>query len=162
MALDFKNRIIKLQISNQRAANEHISDIISYLLILLFVYASIVKLASTETFISELMQSPLLPQSLIFIIAVAVPSFELIIALLLFFEKTRSLGFLLSFFIMLLFTLYMVLIFSNFSNLDNIPCSCGGILGSMSYPVHIMFNTVFCIISAVGMYIESNINMTSK
>lgn len=117
------------------------------LLIFLFIYASINKLFDFYTFSFQLGKSPLIPQNLTNLTAVAIPFGELLIVILLVIEKFRLAGLYLSFFIMLLFTIYLFYI-TQYSYY--IPCSCGGILGKLDWESHIYFNLFFVAISAVS------------
>lgn len=117
------------------------------LLIFLFIYASINKLFDFYTFSFQLGKSPLIPQNLANLTAVAIPFGELLIVILLVIEKFRLAGLYLSFFIMLLFTIYLFYI-TQYSYY--IPCSCGGILGKLDWESHIYFNLFFVAISAVS------------
>lgn len=121
-------------------------QIVSYLYILLFVYASVSKLLDFENFRIQLAQSPLLSAYAGFI-APAVITTELLLVLLLFFRTTRLLGLYGSFFIMVAFTIYIYLIL-NYS--DFIPCSCGGILEDLGWTEHLVFNIVFVLLAMVA------------
>lgn len=124
-----------------------IVDAISYLLILLFLYAGISKLAIYEIFKGQMMESPLIPRVLIPMLAWFVPLLEIGIAWLLLFDKTKKTGLYMSYFMMLTFSLYLILllIFA-----ENAPCACGGILGSLGYTEHIIFNVVFTLMALYG------------
>ena len=124
-------------------------NIIVFLLILLFAYAGSVKLFDYTTFSIQLSKSPLIFDRADQI-ALVLPISEIIIAFMLLTDKYRLQGLYLSFFTMLTFTLYL-LYMVNFSYY--IPCSCGGILGRMSWNVHIVFNIFFVAISAIGVII---------
>src|SRR6478672_10059791 len=114
------------------------TEFISSLVIFLFGYTAISKLLSIDRFEAVLEQSPLISSGAA-LLAWQIPLAELVIVLLLIFSSTRKMGLwasaiLLSFFTVYLF--YMVL----FS--PHLPCSCGGVISSMSWPVHIGFNVV--------------------
>src|SRR5690606_21323683 len=115
---------------------------IASLLILLFVYAGISKLLDYDTFKFQLGRSPYVTNMAGFV-AWALPAGEIIIAVLLIFQRTRLLGLYASFSLMLLFTgyIYTMLNFSHY-----IPCSCGGVLSEMSWMQHLIFNIVFTIL----------------
>lgn len=112
---------------------------VSLLFILLFVYAAVTKLMDFQTFKSQLGQSPLLAA-----FATMVPwgiiIIEILVALLLSFKKTRLLGLYVAFFLMALFTAYIVIIL-NFTPF--VPCSCGGVLEALGWTEHLVFNCVF-------------------
>ncbi|ETZ24167.1 hypothetical protein N824_16640 [Pedobacter sp. V48] len=81
-----------------------------------------------------------------------VPAVEIVIALLLMFPKTTSLGLFAALGLMTLFTAYIIAIL-NFS--ENIPCSCGGVLEHMSWQQHLVFNLVFVFLSIAGILLHS-------
>lgn len=122
------------------------------LLIILFSYSAIVKGYDINLFQGQMIQSPLLPLSLIKILSYTIPLFELVVVALLIFDKTREIGFHLSYFIMLLFTLYLVTLVMFFGH--NIPCACGGILGNMGYTTHIIFNIFFTLLPLLAIIIN--------
>lgn len=119
---------------------------ISFLMILLFTYASISKLLVYGTFKFQLSQSPFLSHYA-GVIVWLVPLSELVICFLLMLKKTRLAGLYLSFGLMLAFTcyIYSILHFSSF-----IPCSCGGILSEMSWHQHLVFNIFFTVLALTG------------
>lgn len=118
--------------------------VISFLFVLLFVYAAASKLLDYETFILQLAQSPLL-SAYAGIIAWSVPGLEIIIAILLILPRYRKAGLYASFFLMVLFTTYIYIIL-NYA--DFIPCSCGGVLEKMTWEQHFIFNVTLIILSA--------------
>jgi hypothetical protein len=119
----------------------------SILLGVLMYYAAISKLSSYSVFVMQLDKSPLIPDSLTKFTAIFIPSIELLIALGLLFDKFRSLSLLSGFALMFGFSVYLIVL--NTFYID-VPCSCGGILGKMSYEAHIVFNIIFTIISYIG------------
>ena len=148
----FKYNLSK-SFSHSFLKKELLIELSSYLIILLFLYAAISKLTIFVEFQQQMMKSPLIPRSLIPFLAVAVPGGEIIIAWLLVFERTKQIGFYLAFFTMLMFTLYLIILVSV---AENAPCSCGGILSSLSYPQHIVLNLIFTLIALYGSIIFSN------
>ena len=122
-----------------KSITQKIPSVVSLLFILLFVYAAVTKLMDFQTFKSQLGQSPLLAA-----FATMVPwgiiIIEILVALLLSFKKTRLLGLYVAFFLMALFTAYIVIIL-NFTPF--VPCSCGGVLEALGWTEHLVFNCVF-------------------
>ena len=106
------------------------------LFILLFVFASISKLLEFNDFQTQLGQSPLLGAFAI-PISYSVIALELITSVLLAFEKTRKWGLYLAYMLMVMFTTYIVIIL-NFTSFT--PCSCGGVLESLGWTEHLIFN----------------------
>jgi len=128
-----------------------IVEIISGLLILLFVYAAISKLLDYNTFKFQLGRSPYVTGIAGFV-AWALPVGELIVASLLIIKRTKLFGLYASFFLMLLFTgyIYAMLHFSYY-----IPCSCGGILSKMSWNQHLIFNVVFTCLALSAILLDT-------
>lgn len=128
---------------------KHTINIISFLFIVLFVYAAISKLIDFEIFKVQLAQSPLL-SAYAELIAWLVPGMEIVIAGLLVFERFRLQAFYASFILMVMFTAYIYIIL-NFS--DFIPCSCGGVLEKLSWTQHLIFNIVFILLAGVAVLV---------
>jgi methylamine utilization protein MauE len=124
-----------------------IITVLSYLLSILFVYAATAKTMDYSVFVTDIAKSPLLVNFNNTILAPLVLGMEFLTAGLLLFKATIKAGFYLSSFLMLTFTLYLGTLYFFYTN---IPCSCGGILGKMPYPVHISFNLLFTILSFTG------------
>lgn len=124
---------------------------ISAFLVMLLVYAAFSKLLDAERFIRQIRLSPLIPNGTHKIVAYAIPATEIIIGLSLCFTRTRRIGLYAGYFLMLLFTLYLyfLLHYSTY-----IPCSCGGILGKMSWDVHIIFNLAISILTGIACFFE--------
>lgn len=125
-------------------------DILSALLVFLFIYTSISKLLDYDTFRRQLGQSPFITLYAP-VIAWALPLGEIVIACFLLYPRTRLAGFYLSFFLLCLFTFYLMamLRLSYF-----IPCSCGGVLQHLSWNAHIVFNIIFVIFATIGVLLQ--------
>lgn len=128
------------------------SLVISYLFVLLFVYASISKFITFESFQTQLGQSPLLSAYVGFA-SYAVLLVELLAAGLLCYQGTRLLGLYLSTGLMVAFTVYIYIIL-NFS--DFIPCGCGGILEKLGWTEHLWFNVFFIALGVVAVFMLSS------
>jgi uncharacterized membrane protein YphA (DoxX/SURF4 family) len=128
-----------------------LTDIICYCFILLFLYAAAAKLLDDQKFELQIAKSPILTD-FAGILVWLVPVVEIVIAILLMFPKTTSLGLFAALGLMTLFTAYIIVIL-NFS--ENIPCSCGGVLEHMSWQQHLVFNAVFVILSIAGILLHS-------
>lgn len=129
---------------------KHLIDIVCALFILLWSYAAISKLAAFRTFEIQLSKSPFITD-ISGIISWSIPSIELGITLLLLIPVTKLIGLYLSYFLMLLFSGYIYLML-NYSYY--IPCSCGGLLSTMSWNQHLVFNVLLTLFSltAIVMY----------
>ena len=123
-----------------------------YFFIILFVYAAVSKLVDFENFQVQVAQSPLLSAFATFI-TYAVVIGELVIALMLCFQKSRLSG--LYFFLgfMTAFTVYIFLIL-NYSPF--VPCSCGGVLEDLGWWEHLWFNGVVCLVTVFIIITDSD------
>jgi len=126
--------------------------IISYLYIFLFTYAAVSKLIDYRDFSIKLGQSPLL-SAFAGYVAVGIPVTELIIVVMLFLPKWRTLGLYAAYGLMIAFTMYIFLIL-NYS--DYVPCSCGGILEKMGWQEHLIFNIVFTALALTAILLSQN------
>jgi hypothetical protein len=125
-------------------------EIIVFLFILLFVYASISKLFDHSKFVLQLSRSPILGPYANFI-SWFIPGIEMAIAVFLMLLRTRFIGLLASVALMIIFTVYIILIlfFSNF-----IPCSCGGVLEYMGWGEHLVFNSLFVVLGLIAIVLQ--------
>ena len=123
-----------------------IADLISALLILLFLYTGLSKLINHLNFVVAMNKSDLL-RNYTTTLSWVVPIIEIMAAIMLSFSKTRLAGLYCSTVLMALFTGYVGLILVNSKNL---PCTCGGVLQQMSWHTHLWFNFCFLILSGLG------------
>jgi hypothetical protein len=128
-----------------------IVEIICSLLIILFIYSSLSKLSAYNRFSVQLSKSPFIT-SYYKLVAWSIPAAEILIAFLLVIKKTRLIALYASFFLMSLFTAYLVIML-NFSYY--IPCSCGGVLEHLSWEQHIVFNSFFIAIAGAGSLLKA-------
>lgn len=121
-------------------------NVVSYFFILLFIYAAVSKMLDFNNFQVQLGQPPLLntyTKPLAYMVALA----ELVVAGLLCYRRTQQLGLALCFWMMLVFSAYILWLLVRDSAL---PCSCGGLLQLMSWPQHLVFNLVFLLLAAMA------------
>jgi hypothetical protein len=128
-----------------------IVEIFCSLLIILFIYSSLSKLSAYDKFSVQLSKSPFIT-AFYQLVAWSIPATEIVIALLLAMKRTKLIGLYASFFLMSLFTAYLVIML-NYSYY--IPCSCGGVLEYMSWEQHIVFNAFFIVIAAAGVLLKT-------
>lgn len=129
--------------------NTWLIEIISALLILLFVYTGISKLNEQSNFRAVLSESPLIGSKANFFSWV-LPITELTTASLLFFPFTRKWGFIISLMLMSLFTAYIAYIIFF---MPHLPCSCGGVLKQMTWTQHLTFNIFITGLTTVGLWL---------
>jgi hypothetical protein len=109
------------------------------------VYAAISKWLDYDAFLEQLKSIPYIgPYKRI--VSIFLPISELIIAFLLSLPITKKLGFYMSLVALFLFTVYIVLILMG----DKIPCSCGGVISTLGWRSHIIFNLFFILLSCLG------------
>lgn len=127
-----------------------IIEIISSLLILLYVYTAISKLLEYNAFKNVLSKSPLIGSKAA-TVALALLITEALVSVLLFIPRTRLWGFYGSTALMSVFTLYLAYMI-NFT--PKLPCSCGGVLKQMTWGQHLIFNIFFLLLAATGLVLE--------
>jgi uncharacterized membrane protein len=124
-----------------------IIEIISSLLILLFLYTGANKFFSFQHFIDQ-MNNQVFPNSWTRYIIWSLPTIEIAIAVALIFDKTKRIALWGSLILMLLFTIYTALVL--FRVFDRVPCSCGGVIEHLTWVQHFFFNLFFVAISIIG------------
>ncbi len=124
--------------------------IIPALLILLFIYAAVSKLVDFDQFKAQ-MYNQTLPHEVTTVLIWTLPGIEILAAILLAFERTRLAGFYLSGILMFLFTGYISLVLLDF--FSRVPCSCGGIIKSLDWKMHLLFNLFFLLLIVLGIFI---------
>ncbi len=128
-----------------------IIEVICSLLVLLFLYTSLSKWLDFGTFSKEMYNQPF-PHSFTPWIIWLLPGMEVLIVLVLLFEKTRLAGLWASFILMMLFTIYTILILARV--FKRIPCTCGGVIKKLTWNQHLVFNLFFVGISLVGIILK--------
>ena len=137
---------------------------IASLFIVLFVYTATDKILNHQKFQIVLAKSPLI-DSYSLVVSWAVPFIELLIAALLFMPGKRKDGFVGSFILMSLFTIYIgyMILFAS-----HLPCSCGGVISEMTWNQHLIFNLFFTMLAGAGVWLSKQtkdfiaINRTSR
>lgn len=117
-------------------------------LIMLFAYTAVSKLQDVALFRKTMLNQPL-PEYLGSQLVWAVPLLELAAVALLLYRPLRLPGFALASLLMGLFTGYVILIL--LGQFGYIPCSCGGILESLSWEQHLLLNALFWMLSLWGL-----------
>lgn len=125
-----------------------IINFISYLLIFLFVYTASSKLMDMHAFRAVLDAMPGIKAYAGFT-AVAIPVAEIATALLLLVPVTRKTGLFCSALLLVLFTFFLLYMLMTANHL---PCSCGGVISSMNWQQHIVFNLFFTALSVMAFY----------
>jgi hypothetical protein len=128
-----------------------IVEVISSLLVLLFLYTSLSKWLDFKTFIGEMNNQPF-PNWMTPWLVWILPVGEVLIVLALLFEKTRLAGLWASLVLMLLFTIYTALILLKV--FKRVPCSCGGVIKNLTWNQHLVFNLFFTGISIAAIVLK--------
>lgn len=123
--------------------------VIAVLLIILFCYAAIAKLMDIDEFRRQLANQEL-PEWSKAPLLWLIPGSELLLSVLLAFSQTRKIGYWGSAILMSLFSGYIGLVVIGY--FDRVPCSCGGVLRSMSFETHLVFNLFFLALTIIGIY----------
>ena len=129
-----------------------IVEIICYAFFFLFVYTALSKWLIYPLFVDDLHRSPLTGPFAV-LISIIIPASELVVAILLLFNKTRKWGLYAVFILMVLFTGYVGYVLGLTKDR---PCSCGGIIRNMSWPKHMIFNTILTLLAAIGIWFNHN------
>ena len=119
----------------------------SSLLILLFTYTAISKLTDYANFVRFIDESSPIHKGAD-TIGWLLPVTELVVVLLLFFERARRAGLHASLLLLVLFTFYLLYMLLFVADL---PCSCGGVLNKMSWQQHVWFNLFFILINLIAL-----------
>lgn len=135
---------------------KRIPDIICGLLIFLFVYAAVSKLSNYDQFKGQIEAGPLKRFSSF--IKWFIPIVELLISLMLTVASTKKVGLYGALALLLIFTGYITVIVLSGKNL---PCSCGGVIQSLSWQQHLVFNLFFIGLAFTGLLMEKKRNKIS-
>lgn len=126
-------------------SNEVITFIPAVLLLMLWGYAAISKIAEYDKFVLQMQLAPVpLMKFLGPILGWLVPLSELALVGMLLTDRFRSLGLLLSFGLLMIFEIYIAAML--LSRLE-LPCTCGGLISKLQWKEHLVFNSVFILIS---------------
>ncbi|MNL02039.1 hypothetical protein D3C87_1225310 [compost metagenome] len=128
-------------------------DGISYSLGLLFIYAAASKLLEYDRFVVTIGQSAMLTPYA-GLLAWLVPVAELVLVVLLVFEKFRLPGLLASFSLMVMFTAYIFIVLYL---MREQPCGCGGVLEKLGWEAHLMFNIGFVVLAGIGVALQHTV-----
>lgn len=125
------------------------------LLILLFTYTAISKGLHMDTTLYEMRNQPF-PRIMDDALAYGLPIIELVTVLLIMFNKTRLVGLYIAGSLMGLFTLYVIAILLGL--FKRVPCSCGGIIGSLGWVAHLWLNLFFLMLSIIAIRYHKHIH----
>lgn len=123
-------------------------EIIALLLAILFMYTAASKLLEWEQTRRQLYNQPfpvVIAEMLLYIL----PLLEIGAVVLLLRPLWRNVGLIISTALMGAFTGYVALVMTGI--FGRIPCSCGGLVASLSWAQHLILNVIFLLISVIGL-----------
>jgi len=126
----------------------NIFQILTSILILLWSYTTISKLSNLGRFANE-MHNQSFDADFANLLIRAVPFVEICTIILLLFNKSKMFGLACSLILLTVFTIYIILVLFNFY--DHVPCSCGGVLRSMTWNTHLWFNLFFIFLNVLAL-----------
>ncbi|MDR3716742.1 MAG: hypothetical protein P4L51_28375 [Puia sp.] len=135
-----------------------VSEILSVLFIMLFLYTGISKISDYFVFKEQIATSPLLAPFAP-VIAGLLPWVEFGVVILLAIPRWRLKGLYASFILMVAFTIYIIAMLT-FNK--EVPCSCGGVIELLSWNAHIVFNSVFIGLAGIAIIAETKIRKARK
>lgn len=127
-----------------------IVKLLSMLFIFLFIYAASNQLLEIHIFHARLRQSPFIGSYAGWLVWM-IPLLEILISVLFCFEKWKSPALRLSFLLMIIFSFYIIAVLS-FS--DTIPCSCSGVIASVTWKQHLIFNIGITFLASLGLVLS--------
>lgn len=127
---------------------ENFSFVVAVLVMLLFTYTAVSKALDYNKFVFQMRLVPVpLMHNLAPIIGWSLPIVELTISVFLLTERFRQHALKAALLLMVAFEVYIILMLA--SGLD-LPCTCGGLISKMSWPVHLIFNGVIILLLALA------------
>ncbi len=121
-------------------------ELITILYISLMLYTAISKLADYNLSREQMAMMPLM-MPIAHIIVWILPVTEIIIAILIFIPQTRIKGLYIVTGLMILFSVYIVYMMTNY---EHLPCSCGGLLQALSWKGHLIFNGLYILMGIIA------------
>jgi putative oxidoreductase len=139
--------------TNRMAMKKILSSLIPSLLVLLYAYAAVSKLADFDSFRGEMLNQSI-PKGIAEALVYLVPISELLAAGLLLFPTSERPGLWLSLLLLAMFSGYIGLVLLGFT--ARVPCSCGGILRHMGWGTHLAFNLCFFALNLTAIFMCSS------
>lgn len=121
------------------------------MLILLYLYTGLTQVLSFRFFYGNIFNQPIFQWSKP-VLVYLIPASQLLIAGGLLFERTRKFALWASLGLLTVFTTYILLIILN--ALARVPCSCGGVISSFTWPQHLVFNLFFLLINVTALFLR--------
>ena len=122
----------------------------SYCLVFLFTYTAVSKAIDFDFFVSQLSLYPII-ETFPKITAIFIVGSEMTSVVLLLLPQTRLYGLYLTLGLLVMFTIYLTVMINTRHDL---PCSCGGVIGKMTWKQHIFFNCFFIVVSMTAILLQ--------
>jgi len=127
-----------------------IVEIIALLFATLFLYTGIAKLMDYDVAKEQIGLTPLLAP-IAGVVVIALPIIEIITAIFLFLPRMRKVALYTSLGLMVAFTGYIIYILKYN---DTLPCTCGGVLETLSWNQHLTLNIGLILLSLTGILLN--------
>ncbi len=133
------------------------TSIAGALFVVLFAYAATDKLMHIREFRNHLGVTFLSPMR--GVIVWMAPAAELLTCLFLMVPAWRKMGLWSAFTLMIVFTAYIIVMLTAF---DRIPCSCGGVINTLSWHEHLIFNTALILLAGGALLLHVKFDRKKK
>lgn len=136
-----------------------ISFILKACIAILLLYSAYYKIWHWDDFEVQLYTSILIADKYIPILMLFLPSFEILISIMIFYFYKKNIGLFLSFFLLLLYTFYLIALNEfSFSSI----CSNGGLFNVIDYSRHLLINLFFLTLNLIALYLNRNDSSSKK
>lgn len=136
-----------------------IFDTIAFLYLLCYLYPAVTKLRNIPKFRGQINNQPFDDQFTPYMV-VALPTVLISISAMLFIAiltgKLRKPAILSATTLMALFTIYVALVYMK--TFEHMPCSCAGIIESITWGEQLVLNIVFLFMGSVALWIQKGVN----
>ena len=130
-----------------------LAETAAWLLVFLFAYTAVSKVYDWQG-TRMAMYNQIFPNWMAEALLYVLPLTEIGLAVLLLVPSRRKLGLLLSVVLLSLFTGYVAVVWLGFT--ARVPCSCGGVLSSLGWGAHLVFNLVCLGVSCTGYWLSTH------
>lgn len=130
-----------------------ISFILKACIAILLLYSAYYKIWHWDDFEVQLYTSILIADRYIPFLMFFLPSFEILISIIIFYFYKKNIGLFLSFFLLLLYTFYLIVLNKfSFSSI----CTNGGLFDGLDYSRHLLINLFFLMLNLIAIYLNRN------
>jgi hypothetical protein len=129
-------------------------EIITYLLILLFLYTALTKVLDWHHYVRK-MNNQVFSKAITPTITFMIPLVEFVAVGLLVWSRTRIKGLWLAFALMTSFSMYVGLV--TLKVFPRVPCSCAGVFEVMSWAEHLIFNLIFTAMALYAILVKNKV-----